>query len=255
MDRASVDDAAALIQRANVLEACREGPVGRSTIADRADCSRTTAYRATADLEDRGLIERANGGYRLTGSGAAMLDHLGAFRTKLAGTSRIQPLFDFVDSPALVEQAHQFADAELVVQDPAAPYHIETRLQSVIDDTETEMWGMTTGLGSPALAEAMFERIEAGVDVEWVLPADTYDHFVTEYGTLSAHAVDDEQTTVHTRDAIPLDLAVYDETLVVIGFDHERGVIGAVALTDEPDALRWARERFADCRRDASRVE
>ena len=255
MNRATVDEVAALIQRADVLAACREGPAGRTTIAERADCSRTTAYRATADLEDRGLIERASGGYRLTGSGRAMLDHLGEFRSKIAGTNRVQSLFDYVDTQALVAHAHLFADAELVVQDPAAPYHIETRLQSVIGDTDEEMIGMTTGLGSPALAEAMFDRIEAGVDVDWILPAETYDHFVTEYGTVSTHAVTDDQTAVHTRAEIPIDLAIYDETLVVIGFDADRGVIGAVAVTDEPEALRWARDRFADCRSRATRVE
>ena len=255
MDRASVDEAAALLQRANVLEACREGPAGRTTIADRADCSRTTAYRATTDLEDRGLIERATGGYRLTGSGRAMLDHLGEFRAKIAGTTRSQPLFDYVESSALVDHAHLLADAELVVQDPSAPYHIESHLKSVISDTDEEMIGMTTGLGSPTLAEAMFDRVAAGVDVDWILPAESYDHFATEYGTVSTHALDDDQTSIYSCEEIPVDFAIYDETLVVIGFDHDRGIIGAAALTDEPEAVQWARERFQDARRGATIVE
>lgn len=248
-------DVVSMLQRADVLEACRDGPVGRPEIAERAGCSRSTAYRATGTLSERGLIDRANGGYRLTGAGRATLDHLRRFLGQLDGTDQIRPLYDYVEDPAFVRRAHLFADAELVTQEAERPYHIENRVKAVIEGTQDRMIGMTAGLGSPALADAMFERIGDGVEVDWILPADVYGQFNDAYGDLSAASVEGGQTAVHVNDDVPVDLAVYDETLVVIGFDRERGVLGVVAIAEEPAAVAWAREAFEACREAAERVE
>lgn len=255
MNLVEADDAAALLQRANVLCACQDGPVGRATISERAGCSRSTAYRATGELEERGLLERTPRGYRLTGAGASTVEHIRDFVGKVQGTKRIGPLFEYVDDDEFVRRADYFTDAELVLQDASSPYHIETRVKRVIDDTRERIVGMADGLGSPALADAMFDRIRAGVDVEWILPGDTYDLFRGEYGTLSAAAPDDDQTAVYTREEVPIDLALYDDTLVVIGFDPNRAVLGAVAITDGDDAREWALDRIEDCRTGAERVE
>jgi len=255
MNGADVEQAVALVQRAAVLDACLDHPADRSTIADRAGCSRSTAYRATGELSDEGLLERTNRGYRLTGAGRATLDHVRQFVGKLQGTQRLEPLLEHVGDSAIVRRAELFTDAEIVTPQASSPYHVENRVKAVIEGTEERMLGMTAGLGSPALADAMFDRIRAGVRVEWVLPTETYDHFNTAHGDLSADAPEDGQTAVFVRDAIPHDQAVYDDTLVVIGFDHERGVLGSVAITEDEAALRWAEEQFTDCRLAAKRVE
>lgn len=93
-----------------------------------------------------------------------------------------------------------FTDAELITQDASSPYRIE--------NTDEEMTGMTVGLGSPALAEAMIECIQGGVHVDWVLPTEMYEQFNAEYNELSAHAVDADQTAVSGREQIPVDLAL-----------------------------------------------
>lgn len=255
MNGSDIDDAVSLLQRATVLDACRDGPVGRAGIAELADCSRSTAYRATSELEEGDLLERTDRGYRLTGAGAATLEHVQQFVRKLSGTRQLQPLLKYVDHPAFLRRAHLFEDAELVAQDGASPYHIENRVQSLIDGTRERMVGMTTGLGSPALAEAMVDRIREGVRVDWILPAELYEQFNDEYGDLSAQAVEDGQTSVSVLGEMPIDLAIYDETLVVIGFDPARGILGCVAVTDEPAAVRWARGVFADYRGESERVE
>ena len=255
MDDRTLEEMVALLRRTAVLEACRDGPASRRTIAERADCSRSTAYRATSELTEEKLLERTNGGYRLTGSGAAALDHIRRFTDKLDGTDRIRPLFEYVDDPAFVRRAEFFTDAELVAQEASSPYHVENRMKTLIEGTEERMIGMTTGLGSPALAQAMFERIRAGVCVEWMLPAEPYEYFNAEHGALSAYGLEEDQTAVYVRTEPPVDLAIYDDTLVVFGFDRDRGVLDVVAITEDGSAIRWAREKFEEYRSDAERVE
>lgn len=255
MTPSELEGSISLLQRAHVLAACREGPVGRTTIAERADCSRSTAYRATSELEEQGLLERTDSGYRLTGAGGAMLDHVREFTRNHEGTAQVLPLFEYVDDREFVRRVHLFTNAELVTQDASSSYQIENRVKEIIDGTQEQMVGITNGLGSPALADAMIERIRAGVHVDWILPTEMYDQFNAEYGKLSAHAAEDDQTAVSVREEIPIDLALYDETLVVIGFDHDRGVLGAVAITDDRSAVQWAEERFDECRSMAEQVE
>ncbi|WP_440988459.1 helix-turn-helix transcriptional regulator [Haloarchaeobius baliensis] len=255
MDATAVDDTVALLSWGPILEACHDGPVDRSEIAERAGCSRSTAYRATTDLREEGLLERTDRGYRITGEGAAVLAQSQQFVAGVEGTARLQPLLEYVDNPAFVDLAARFADAEVVAPLESVPYRIENRMQSVIEGTRERMFGMTDGLGSPALAEAMFDRLRSGVTVDWLLPREMYDQFTAAYGPLSTHADDGGATTVFVHDELPVNLAVYDETLVVLGFDRERGVLGAVAIADDPVALQWSQETFEACRGAAERVE
>lgn len=255
MRPSDLEGAISLLQRAHVLGACQNGPVGRTTIAQRADCSRSTAYRATSELSEQGLLERTDTGYQLTGAGGAMLDHVREFTRKHEGTVQLLPLFEYVENPEIVRRAHLFTDAELVTQNASSPYQIENRVKGIIDGTQEQMLGMSNGLGSPSLAEAMIDRIQAGVNVDWILPIEMYEQFNTEYGELSAHAGENGQTAVSVRQQLPIDLALYDETLVVIGFDHDRGVLGAVAVTDDREAVQWASDRFDEYRRTAEQVE
>lgn len=255
MRPSDLEDSTSLLQRAHILDACQHGPIGRTTISERAECSRSTAYRATSELTDRGLLERTDNGYQLTGAGAAMLDHVRQFLAKQKGTTQILPLFEYVDEPEFIRHAHLFGNAELVTQDASNPYHIENRMKELIEDTQEQMLGMTTGLGSPALAEAMIDRIRAGVRVNWILPTDMYAQFNADYGDLSTHAKTDGQTAVSVRDDILIDMALYDDTLAIIGFDHDRGILGAVAITDNPTARRWARDTFEKHRQETEQVE
>src|SRR6056297_450185 len=87
-----------LLQRAPVLAACRDGPVGRTAIAGEAGCSRATAYRATTDLTDRGLLEQVDGGYRLTGFGLTALDRIEQFHAELDGARHLQSVLAHVDA-------------------------------------------------------------------------------------------------------------------------------------------------------------
>lgn len=251
MDRQAVERLEGLLQRAHVLSAYRDGPAGRSTIADRARCSPSTVYRAEQYLAERGLIEDTPGGPRVTGPGEVVLDQFERCLDVVEGALALDPLLSVTDPPQLVEHLPLLSSAELVEQEPGSPYHIEHRVREVIAGTDERMAGMATGLGSPTLAETMFERIRAGVRVEWVLPAETFEYFRTEYGDLAEQAVSTDETAVYVSDEIPVDLAVYDETLLVMGFDEERGILAAAAITDEPAAIDWA-EDLLDGQRDAA---
>lgn len=128
-------------------------------------------------------------------------------------------------------------------------------MHAVIGDTEGRVIGMTNALGSSALAEALLDRIDAGVGVEWVLPPDMYEAFTSVHGPLADRAVADGQTAVYVADGLPIDFAVYDDTFVLLGFDSAKCVLAVVAITEDSGVVDWARERFSAYRTTAERVE
>lgn len=254
MDGAAVETLSGLLQRAHVLAAYRDGPAGRAEIAELADCSRSTVYRAEQYLDERGLVEDTPNGYRITGAGETVVAQFETCHAVVEGAMQLGPLLSHVDSPELDRHLHLLSDAELVVQEPSRPYHIEHRMRAVIADTEEEMVGMTAGLGSPTLAQTMVERIRAGVGVDWILPPATLEYFETQTDELAEDTFASERTRVSVLEELPMNLVIYDETLVVLGFDGDRGVLAVAAITDAPDAVSWARGVIDDCRGVAERV-
>jgi predicted transcriptional regulator len=250
MDQSALDRDTTLLQRAPMLAACRDGPASRSTIAERAGCSRTTAYRATTDLAARGLLEQVEGGYRLTGLGTTVLGRIERLRAELDGARRLRPVLDCIDAPELRANTHLFADATVVAADAGAPYAVEQHVESTIADASERIYGAASSFGSPTTLTRTVERIEAGVEFAWALPQVVLDRLVRQHGALHERVLARDTTSVYVVEEVPVDFSVYDDTLALTAFDPDRGTLEAVATTDDPAALEWARDRFeAHCER------
>lgn len=254
MERDDFEDAVSVLQRAHVLEACLDGPVDRPTIEQRAGCSRATAYRATSDLADRGLLERTPEGYRITGVGTAMVDRLRALQEDVDVIERLRPLLSHVDASTLAEYVPVFRDATVIEADSQTPYGIEQHIASILDDTGREIFGVASNVGSPVTVQGAYDRIVDGVEFEYVFTRSAFDRFTSQYGEINDEALNRANTAFYVADEIGLDFVVYDDTLILAGFD-DNGHISAVATTDDPDALTWSRDRFEDLRRRSERVD
>ncbi|MFC4405105.1 helix-turn-helix transcriptional regulator [Haloarchaeobius iranensis] len=255
MDRDAVDDAVALLQRAPVLAACRDGPTDRTTLAERAGVSRATAYRATNALTERGLLEREPEGYRLTGLGRAVLAHVESLDEGLTGTRTLAPVLARVDAPELVANTHLFTDATVLTADPSTPYRIDQALATIVGDTSEAMVGVTASFGSPTVMERTYEVLQRGVPVEWVLTPAAFEGVRTQHPDGHDELMAMETTATYLVEDPPLDIAIYDDTLVIPGYDDESGAVTAVATTEDPDALAWARGVFDACRERAEPLD
>jgi predicted transcriptional regulator len=251
MNLSALDDDIQLLRRAPMLAACRDGPVSRSTIAERADCSRTTAYRATTELVERGLLERDGEGYRLTGFGTAALDRLEELQRGLDGARRLQPVLECNDEQVLREHVHLFSEATVLEADAEAPYAIEQRLTSIIADTSERIHGVSTSFGSPITLTRTLERVEAGVEFEWGLPQVVLERLEGQHREMHTTVRSHDNTTVYVLEDVVVDLSFYDSTLVITGFDGDRGRLAAVAITDDPEARAWAEALYSRYKREA----
>ena len=166
----------------------------------------------------------------------------------------MRSLLSHVHSPELRENVHLLADATFVEDDPETPYTVEHHVREVIDGTEDRMLGFTNGLGSPSLTETAYERLQRGASLEWIFTPETLEHFRSQYDELGERALESENTAFYVLDEAPINLAIYDETLIVIGFDDDRGVLSAVAITQSPEAVAWGQRVIERYRATAERV-
>ncbi|WP_423744363.1 winged helix-turn-helix domain-containing protein (plasmid) [Haladaptatus sp. SPP-AMP-3] len=254
MKRSDINEMISLLQRATILDACRDGPADRTTITERAECSRATAYRATTELEEQGLVEKSSDGYRLTRSGTAILEQIQQFQTRLDGSRHLEPLLEHVTAPELVENVHLFTDATVIEADPSAPYAIEQHLESIIRDTNRELVGATSSFGSPTVMESTYEIIRGGIDVEWIITPSAFDGVRAQHRDGHDTLGELDTTATYFVDDLPLDFAIYDDTLVVAGFDDRTGVIAAIVTTENETAVEWGRRLVDEYRARGERI-
>ena len=50
---------------------------------------------------------------------------------------------------------------------------------------------------------------------------------------------------------VVVDFSLYDDTLVVTGFDSDRGGLAAIAITDDPEARAWAEGLYGQHKEEA----
>jgi predicted transcriptional regulator len=249
MDGERHEHATACLRRAPVLRACRDGPQSRRDLESETGASRTTAYRATNELEERGLLERENGGYRATATGEATSRAVDRYLSTIETIDRLEPLFERIDHPELLDHAHLLADAELTVADEENMYRANDRAVELFGQSETIRAAMT-GLGSrPCIEASTAAATEGGMDVEMcftseALPTDEH----LDAGTDRLFECFD----VYVVEELPFTFVLHDEIATVVAH-NEVGVPIVVAETDNPEAYRWLEARYAEQRAHARR--
>jgi len=97
--------------------------------------------------------------------------------------------------------------------------------------------------------------VEAGVEFEWALPPAVLDQLDRQHGDLHAIVRARENTAVYAVETVSVELCLYDQTVVLTGFDDDSGTLAAVATTDDPDACEWARGVLQTYRERGERVD
>ncbi|WP_233509332.1 MULTISPECIES: winged helix-turn-helix domain-containing protein [unclassified Haloferax] len=246
-------DPTRLLNHQPLLAVARARSVDRSTLETELDVSRATVYRQTSALVDEGLLKRTNRGYRTTGAGTAVLDAAERFERSLAAADRLKPLLEHLSPSVLTENLHLFADATVMAVDPESPYAIEQRLESVISDVDERIYGAATSFGSPVTLARTVDCVEGGVDFEWALPQAVLERLECQHGELHETVRAHDNASVYVTEDV-VDLSLYDDTLVLTGFDTDRGTLAAVAMTDSSAAVDWACDVFETHRERGERL-
>lgn len=243
------------LERGPLLAAIQEEPLDRRELEQRFDVSRTTVYRATVDLEERGLIEQTDGSYRLTSHGRGVTAAIDQYQNSLAAVDRLGPLLEYVDHPILLRSLHLFEECEVLTADPGEPYWLTEWLTARLAETDF-FRGLDPLMGNAQQHEVGLERVEAGADVASVISRTR----VSEWGNTTTEQLAAAkrrlgECNAFVGDDLPFSLQIYDETVVVVGLDGETGVPAACAVTEFPAARDWAMALYHRHRRESEPLE
>lgn len=237
-----------VLQRAPVLAACRDQQCSRQQLVDRTGSSRSTVYRVTVSLEERGLLENTRNGYRTTPYGAAVLAAANSYRTAVETVSRLEPLLEAVDDPELTEHAHLLADGDITLADASNPYRVVERVVERFEETVTSRGTIasTTHLEAieqvaPNLAQReSIERIftKSALEAHSTVAEGAFAK-VTSADTVSLYVTDD--------DRIPFSFAIDNDSVTVVGHGGATGLPSVHVESDSPEARVWLETVYERC--------
>jgi len=256
MDGSDTDEASSLLRRASVLSACREAALTRRQLTERVDASRTTIYRATVALEERGLVRKTGNGYRTTAYGQALVAATEAYLDAIEAVDRLEPLLDIVDSPALVEHAHLFSGARVTVADASDPYRVVDRVMERLEGTSRSRGTLTNVTAVQAL-EGANPRLEATESIERIFAASALEGHETVGGEAFADVAADETVTILVADddTVPFSFAIDDEGVTVAGHDPATGLPTVHIESESAGARSWLETLYDQCRERARPVQ
>jgi predicted transcriptional regulator len=233
-----------VVRHGPVLEALLREPLDRRGIERRLDVSRATSHRFTRWLDERGLAEKRDGRFRLTGYGEVVTEELLRFERNVAAAERLGPLLEHVCEDHKEFVVEPFADATVTVATPEDPYRPVRRFASLVDASESLRGFNTVPMASVSLEEFHREVLE-DTDVELIYPPAAVERLRSRDPEGTSAAEHRGELRLRTRAALPYGLVILDDHVGIGGYDEETGAMRVFVDTDAAVAREWAERVYA----------
>ena len=238
---------ATLDRRHAVLEATESNVVDKRDLTDRVNASRSTVDRAVRELEQLGLLERTNGGYRQTVVGTLAFneyeratERLTAIATSADVISHLPPDVD-IDVSGLV-------GAEVLVPTQESPFRAMSYMNDLIRQAD-HFRICATAVIPPQVELFHREVVENGMSLEAITAQESLDVLASQHREHTVEALETGRYDLSiTDERIPYGVVVAktpDGPKMCISFCGGEGIAGTIA-NDDPNAVAWANERLDD---------
>lgn len=232
--------------RHDVLRALVDEPRPRHELVDALPDSKSTVYKGLTQLEEAGLVERAEVGFAPTLFGVVALARYDALvETAGYGDLLADLPGDAVDPAALVGASVVRPD------DSDAERHLEA------------VWDLLAGADrvhgvapvvSPGYVDRFRAILDTGLDAELVLPAAVVETLRRDHATALA-AVAERASLYETTEPVPFGVIVTDGSPARMAIELRDGPLITGLVTNEtPVAADWARATVDRYREEATPV-
>ncbi len=233
-------------RRIEFLEYLREEPRRKPEMVEALDNSRSTVDRAIRELEVAGLVERRDGGFATTSTGAAMAESYRDYVREQGSLLAAHELLDVLPPSAPLGRT-AVVGGEVHLADGPTPYQPLEHVESAVRNAE-RLHGLVPTLSNPHTVRLCHDRvIEDGMCTELVLGPDLYR---TIDGSLQAQFAEmarkgDVTLSVGEQPGFTLLLSEREGTteVVVVVYDDNDALHG-VLVNDAEDCVRWARQCY-----------
>ena len=226
-------------RRLDFLERLLEDPLRKHELVDELGHSRSTVNRAIDELEAAGLVAAATDGYRTTLTGRLLARGYRRFLTVANDVDAASEALAPLGSDASIEPV-ALRDADVFRAAAPDPYRPLERLDEVLAGADAVAAALPA-LPYPRLLDRC-RRAAADGRVDLALSDSTYRHARDRYADTLAGLARRGGAAVSVVDAVDVGVLVADDAALLLVFDEDGRVHGAIESTD-PEAVAWARDR------------
>lgn len=231
------------VSRREVLGTLAEGPHHRRELETELGLSKTTCHRIVRTLDERGLLERTDEGYGLSGTGRRLEAAVDDYYRSVRATFRLDPLIRAFEPAAVAFDVDALASARITRPDPNDPT-LPLEREFELFESASSFSVIDCNQHVPTVfLERVFEiGIERGMRSEHIAPAPVIEKRLADFPDLHrSHDDVDAKLKYRVCEDPTFGLTLYDGAHVVVrAYDDETGSIELMADTDDSAAVSWA---------------
>lgn len=232
-------------RREELLDLLSGGPVAKRDLVREMEVSRSTVDRAMRDLENRGLVERVDGGFRLTLRGALLFQSFERFRARVTGIDEADDVLSVLHRDADLAPA-AFEDATVVRPTRDALHRPVDRHLELLEGAD-RIRTLSTAV-MPTYVDAYRSAVvEGGTPADIALAPTIVERLVSDYREAFEAVLHTDRAEVRELDEVPdysLVLLDVDEGWVVNLLIYAPEGISGLVVNDSRAAVRWAEDTF-----------
>ncbi|CQR49463.1 MULTISPECIES: helix-turn-helix transcriptional regulator [Haloferax] len=249
-ERIKTDDLVDVVRHGPLLEALLDEPLDRRGIEDRLGVSKATSHRFTRWLDERGLGERTDRRFRLTGLGEVVAEEVLRFEANVRTARRLTPLLDAICDDHDEFVVEPFADATVTVAESEDPYRPVERFVELVRGSET-FRGFNTTHMAPLVFGEFHRHVFDETETEIIYRPEIAEKLFETYPERAREAIECGHLRLRTRGELPYGLAIFDDRVGIGGYDETTGLMEVFVDTDAPIARQWAERVYASVRADS----
>lgn len=246
-----------LDRRADVLDRLADGSTEKRELVDDLQVSRSTVDRAVRELEANSLVERVDGGVRITLLGRlALAAHL-RYRREVATLDRYGDVLEHLESSAPLPP-WVLVGADLHRPEPPRVTYPKEKSRSELENV-SRVRGLTKAITDPLKLDLLRDRLLDGdVDGQFVVTTDVLEHLRETRGEELVRATRTGNLALYERESLPFGLVVADpetpDATVLISI-YQNGQLAGMLRNRRTAVVDWALALFGTIREDAERLE
>ncbi len=228
-----------LLRRSPLLEELQGAEYDRREIEDRLGVSRATSHRHTKLLDELGVIERVDGRFRLTESGALLAEACVRFKREASTALQLAPVLEaLADAPVPIDN-EAFADATVTNAEHGDPHAPLVRFIALVRETET-LHALDLDIVAPARLDEIQGRIVGGMETELIGLPEVAREIIEGYPEKCIEACESGHLTVKLVDEIPFALTVFDHRVGIGVCEPDTRILRLFVDTDADEVREWA---------------
>lgn len=253
LDSADQDLLVEVTKLASGLQALSNRPLDRRDLEERIAVSKTTSYRITRSLEERGLVERVGRSYELTPSGTEVLLAVSRLEETVRLAFLLEPALAPLQASDASVELEAFSDATITtvygyVHGPV------NRFLALLAETTT-LRGLAVSRVAPFYLGEIQERLADGLVLEHILRPEFVARQLAEFPDRAIEVCDSENVTVYVHDDLWYSLVLFDDRIAIGVSDAESGTLQSLVDTGSAAARDWAEAVYESYRSEAVRLQ